>query len=241
MARRARRPGRKTMKRKMYRKFGKKPVSKATRQTFRLNNLDPTVSFLNMRPPPKYNLTKCIPNTSLNYIASGSTNVGGSFVFDPSGQYGNTNPSGLGTAMPDWTNLSGLFDYYKVNFIKVHIWADTTGNLDTDPIVMWMRYNYEPNVSVPSLAGMLQLPKVIKKTFTSQRPRYTYVIKPKVEDNVYNTGLTATAGRALQNAPWIDVNNPAQLYGFQYFVDNTSASQTIRFEIEYNVSFKYNK
>lgn len=208
---------------------------------------DPSITMLNLAKQRTFTISKTLPYTSCFYVSPSQSNYGTTLRFDPAGVYGNSSNAAGPASMPDWPSLSACFDLYKVNYIKLHIFLDSTGNIDTDPVHLWYRYNYEPQVGTPTLAGIEQLPKVFRKTFTSQNNRFTYIIKPK--ELAVNVGLTQTATTlTTDNISWrpiahkfTDVDKPCVLYGFQFFIDNTTAAQTLRMEVEYNVSFRYGK
>lgn len=224
---------------KGYRKY---LLKKVTKQTDKMNTRDPSIELVNFQKNPIITVSKTCPYTSCNSIAGAVNGAGNSFIFDPSGTYGNVSSGGGSLVMPDFTSLTGVFDLYRVNYIKIHMFADWgNGGTSTDPQELYMRYNYEPSVLTPTLAGMTQLTKVIKKTFTPDRPRYTYIIKPKVRAAIYNSGAAAGWGNEIRSMKWTDVQNPVQLLGFSFYCPGQITGQSIRFEIEYNVSFKYSK
>lgn len=238
-------PYTKREKRRNKKAYRRSTYKKLNAQTRLLNNKDPSICLMNAGKLPTLTLSKALNYTLCNYVAGASAGAGNAFVFDPSGTYGNCSASGGPLAMPDWTSLKNVFDLYRVNWIKIHMFSQNTTasglSADADPMDVYMRYNYESQITTPTLAGITQVPKVIKKTFTQDRPRYTYMIKPKVESAMYNVGASAGWGRGLVNMKWTDVDSPVQLYGFKFYVDRQLTGQQLFFEIEYNVSFKYSK
>lgn len=237
------------------RRYGRKKVyssanrkySSAVRFTDNLVKKDPTIDILNYCRPQYMTTSKTLSYANCNILAGGVSNYGIGYTFDPAGVYGNYSSVGGPASMPDWASFSSVFDFYRVNYIKIHLYADTNANLDTDPIIMWCRYNYEPSVGTPTLNGITQLPKVMKKTFSSQNTHLTYVIRPT--QVIWGAGAVQTAtalttdnvGYNIVKHKWTDVNKPVRLYGFQLFFDNTTTAQTIKMEVEYNVSFRYGK
>lgn len=222
--------------------------SNVIKKTDKLMRIDNTVNIMNQTSPRQImTVSKTLSYPNAFRISPSQSGQGFTLRFDPSGNYGNTSITAGPASMPDWTSLASVFDFYKVNYIKLHMFIDTTASLDTDPVQVYMRYNYEPSVITPTLQGMEQLPKVIRKVFNSNSPRYTYVIRPHQLSLATSTVQSATAlttdnvSWGLKRHQWTDVNKPCMLYGFQFFFDNTTASQIINFEIEYNVSFRYGK
>lgn len=181
-------------------------------------------------------------NYSLTYgVNFTNSSPAAAFIFDPSGTYGNTSTAGTGLAMPDWTSLVNLYDFYRVNNIKITFRYANTGAL-IGSVPMWMRYNYEGSVVTPTIAGVTSLAQVHEVNFNNDNPMYSYSFKPCQRKLVDNAAVLASEGRAIEPHGWTDVNFPVELWGFQCITSYALATtQTLFFEIEYDVDFKYAK
>lgn len=214
----------------------------------RVRSLDPSVQRLNGGRPQTITVKRTNPVTQTILITSATGATGGTITFDPSGTFGNVGVGGTPLAMPDWSSFKACFDYYRVNGIKL-TWtlAETAGTAVDDPQenspIVYYRYNYESSVVTPSLTGITQVSNCMKKVFTPTNPMTSYNIVPKVLDIVETTGsVLASQSYRLRDPGWIDVNLPAVIYGFQYFIEIQLAThQSLQLDVEYDISFKYGK
>lgn len=197
---------------------------------------DPTVRVTNVRREHPVRFVKTIDyNRTINYGVG--TTPAQAFIFDPSGTNGNTGVGLTPVGLTDWASLTALYDQYKVNWIKMTFtWTNSGGG--TCPL--YIRYNYDPDVTVPTFAGMAQLANLTEKSFTNVSPKFTYIFKPvemALVDN-FTSGI-ATEGRAPREHQWTDVTYPVELWGCQLMTNFALvAGMNLFFEIEYDVSFK---
>lgn len=184
---------------------------------------------------------------SINGVIAGTP--GWTFIFDPSGTYSTFAGATAGAlaAMPDWTSLVGIFDQYRVNYVKVR-WSVVSTNasipVDDANVTMLSRYNYEAAVVTPTYSGMMNTSGVKRKAFCSQSPMLEDLVYPKYLLDVRNTGVLSAQGAAVAKpTEFLDVNNPCQLWGYQFVLGNGIPDATTKLwaDIEYNVTFKYDK
>ena len=187
-------------------------------------------------------VVRTIPYTATYGVNFSNISPAAAFTFDPSGTYGNTSVAGAGAMMPDWDKLIALYNFYKVNKITITFRYANVGTA-IGAVPMWMRYNYEKAVTVPTLSGMTSLANCEEAYFTNDSPLYSYSFIPMVEHIVDNSaGILSSDARAIKRHDWTDVNYPATLYGFQCLCSYLlNATQTLFFEITYDVSFRYSK
>lgn len=210
--------------------------------------MDPTIRIINpFRPKPLMVQKTLTENQIVHFNAS---NVLYAFIFDPSGSYGNCSVGGSSIAMPDWGQYTGgvgtsLYNQYKVTKIKMTFrYLDTDGTSST--FGLWMRYNYDPLISTPTLAGVSQLNNVKFKTFTAQSPVCQYTVYPRVHylvqgNPTLNTPLTTTQqSLRIAKMGWTDVNFPSQVFGMQIAsAFALGAAQFLEVQVEYHVKFRY--
>jgi len=167
----------------------------------------------------------------------GGTTPAQAFIFDPSGAFGNSGVALAPVNITDWGSLTAIYDQYRVNWIKLTFtWTNSGGG--TCPL--FIRYNYDPDVTVPTLTGMSQLANLHEKSFTNVSPKYTYIFKPMeltLKDNF--TSALATEGRGVKEHSWTDVTYPVELFGVQFMTNFALiAGMNLYFEVEYDISFK---
>lgn len=159
------------------------------------------------------------------------------FVFDPSGTYGNAGVALAPVGLTDWASMTAMYDMYRVNWIKLTFtWTNSGGG--TCPL--FIRYNYDIDVTVPTLTGMAQLANLTEKSFTNVSPKFSYIFKPKQATLVDNfTSGLATEGRSIVDHTWTDVTYPVELWGVQLMTNFALvAGMNLFFEVEYDISFK---
>lgn len=203
---------------------------------------DSSIKIMNTKVMKPLFVERTLDET-LTLTVAGSTIPATTMVFDPSGLYGNTSFGRGGLTMTDWASCTGLYNFYRVKYVKIIArYHDSTLLSSNINYPLWLRYNYEPSVTVPSLAGVTSLSRVMLKTFTKDKLTVSYTLYPKVAFDLQNGAILASQGKGMKSQPWTDVNFPAQLYGFQMISDETlPPNATIFFEITYGVQFKYSK
>lgn len=257
----SRRPSsKKTTRRKSYRK-------RASRKPKSSNYLDTTISVINPGRDKIVRISKTLP-LNIPYQLGGATkgmNIqfgttsltwGQVLVFDVAGVLGNNAGtvtaagSLLGAAaLSEWSAYSLLYTQYRVKKIHLKFNCSTaiSQNLDNTPITMYIRYQKEwisnpgtPNQVTPGLFAEQR--NVVKKTFTSQHPDFTYSFYPKVArlNDAGGTGA-ATDSRVLKSMPFTSCNSPVDLWGVQIYVfypGSATTSALLQMDVQYDLEFK---
>ncbi|UAU46995.1 Cap [Chicken proventriculitis-associated circular virus 1] len=261
-----RRPAKSTRKKPMSRPYRKRTVKRRAPVRKGANYLDTTISVMNPGKDKIVRISKSLP-LNVPYAIGGATkgmNVqcgasaitwGQVLVFDPSGTQGNfcgtvtAAGSLLGTsALAEWSAYSLLYQQYKVK--KIHLrfncGAAVGTNLDNNPLTMYIRYQKEW-ISNPGTANQVtpglfaEQRNVVKKTFTSQHPDFTYSFYPKVArlSDAGGTGASADS-RILKSMDFTSVNTPVDLWGAQIFLQwpAGSGSALLQMDVQYDLEFK---
>lgn len=240
----ARRPRRRLPARRPRRAFRRRrPMRRPARATRLLANAaDPSVRILNPLRPRSARVQKTISET-LTY----GQNITGvtplyAFIFDPSGTYGNASTAGTGLAMPDWSSYAAIYDQYRVNSITlVFRFHDVTAGA-TIQFPLWIRYNYDFAVSVPTMTGAMQLSRVMQKEFSAEHLVQKYKFYPKVAIVQENGAIFSSSSLKVTKQGWTDVDRPCELWGIQFASDQAlTGNQHIYFSIIYDVSFRYTR
>lgn len=199
---------------------------------------DPSLRVMNCRLP--FMRLERTLGSALTLSWSNQTPLS-ALIFDPSGTYGNTAAAIAPLAIQDWASLITVFDQYKVNRITCNFQYETQGAV-LGPVPIVFNTNFERNVTVPTMAGILQTGQAVEKTFSPEHSRYTNTFVPKVNTFVDNSAVIASEGLAVHDMDWCDVNYPPQLYGLQLASSYAlAATQFLFFEITYDISFRYSK
>ena len=211
---------------------------------------DTTVEKLNIQKIKPIYVKKMM---TLNPIgANGTTNVTGfqltnsaalgtNFTFDPAGVLGNAGFGASYCGIQEWSSYSGLYQFYKVNKIKLIFSAFDTGSsglLNASPQLL-IRYNNDYVPISPSRSTMASMPGVIKKTFTPEHPLFEYSFYPKVQLLVDNYGQTlGNESRQPRKMSFTNTATPVQLYGISIYVSSIATGMWLNMDIEYDISFK---
>ena len=254
-------------KRSVRRKPAKRmPRRRPARKAKSSNYLDTTISVINPGKDKIVKITKSLP-LNVTYQSGGATkgmNIqmattsltwGQVLVFDPAGVLGNFTGtvtaagSLLGSsALSEWSAYSLLYTQYKVKkiILKFQAYSDK-GNLDNEPVTMYIRYQKEwitnPGTANQVTPGILaEQRNVVKKTFTSQHPDFQYSFYPKVArlDDAGGTGAS-TDSRVLKSMPFTNVNSPVDLWGveiYTYWPGSATNAANIQMDVEYVMEFK---
>lgn len=173
-----------------------------------------------------------------SYTVNNGLQLGGNFVFDPTGTYG----IHAGSTVPNWSNMSAIFDEYKVN--KITITARYTPSdqpEDAGSTQIFFCENRDTSLT-GTRAQVLNKSNVIHHVFTPENPMIKCEITPYIFDAVYNAGVLAAYGRSPRVMDWCDTDVPAQIYGWLWNADvstGTLQNAAIRFDYEYDISFRY--
>lgn len=158
------------------------------------------------------------------------------------------------TQIPQYTELTALYDYYKINYVVYKVtWISTNvsaiESADTSvgaPILYWYidRDDVSPHAS--SAAGLNEMRAVSsckRFAFTPDRRQCTIKFKPNTLSTQYVSGLASAY--AIDYRKWIDCNNSEIPYWGTKMMFHTpsptgSPTRANYFEIEatYYMSFK---
>ena len=170
------------------------------------------------------------------------TSAGGvNLTFDPAGTLGNAGYLGNYSGISEWSAYSGLYQFYKVNKIKLVFSAFDTGSsglLNASPTI-YIRYNNDYLPISVSRSTMASLPGVIKKTFTPEHPMFEYSFYPKVQLLVDNYGvILGNEARQPRKMSYTNTATPVQLYGISIYWSAIATGMWVNMDIEYDISFK---
>jgi len=146
-------------------------------------------------------------------------------------------------AVPQFPELSALFNRYKLNAIILTIRAidQATGVsfAQSQMPTMSHRFNYDSNISVVQIPDRLQSANNVNNiTFTLDKTKFQYKLVPKTVSPVYYN--VATTGYKLNPPTYIDcAYSSVPHYGWMYSIDNLLTGFTIAVDVTYDFSMKY--
>lgn len=138
--------------------------------------------------------------------------------------------------LPFYTDLTNLFDKYKVEQLDVvFLWE--AGVLNAQPPCLWIAADWDGVTGSPTLTTVMQYPGVRMHAFSLQRPTFQYSIRNPA---VLST-LAGGSNGAIRRSPWLATTAPSvEHYGLIGFVNqynSTTTSGTIFFTIRAHLSF----
>jgi hypothetical protein len=211
----------------------RKRVSRARRGPLRSLAGGGATQILNVFPQREHRVVKTI-RTYGNLQPGGGVDMVGTLVFDPSGTYDTSS-----LPMPDWSNYVPIFDQYRVNKIKVTMIAvQTASSTVFPPAEIYGRYNYDTQIS-SSVAVLMEMPRVKWHRFTVEQPAVSWDIYPTEVLDGKNDAVLASQAQVVIPDTWTDIDAPSKLYGFIYAAPSFPTGISIRFNVEYDVSFRY--
>jgi len=218
-------PRRKQIKRKPRRKQIRKPRSKPATTVSQMR----TQNAFRPKPQVFMKTQLCDANPlALTYVGTGAsyTSVGGATV----------------GSMPDFLNISALYNRYKIMAITYNFNVQPTGTgglISFDLPKMTIRYNYDGNLVAGSLPIKFQdLNNVKCFQFTQDKTQFSYTFYPRCNEPVYLSGVST--GYKLARQQYIDCQySNIPHYGIMWYADSIPVGVKICLDITYKVAFKY--
>lgn len=165
---------------------------------------------------------------ALEYVGAGTslTSIGGATV----------------GSMPDFSNITALYNRYKMLSVTYNWNLQTTGALSLynyDLPKMLVRYNYDANLTSAAVPTKLEaIPNVKQFQFTQDKTQFSYTYYPRANEPVYLSGIST--GYKLAKQQYIDVAySNVPMYGIMWYVDNLGTGLKLSLDITYKVAFKY--
>ena len=146
-------------------------------------------------------------------------------------------------AMPDFLNISALYNRYKIMSVTYNFNIQpvgTGGLVSFDLPKMTIRYNYNSQLTSSTVMPNVfqDLNNVKQFQFTQDKTQFAYTFYPRCNEPVY-LSLTAT-GYKLSKPQYIDVAYPSvPHYGIMWYADSVPVGVKICLDITYKVAFKY--
>ena len=169
--------------------------------------------------------------TTQNFFSFLGTGVGisGVFAFQSS-------------VIPDWTNLSSIYNRYLIKRIIITFTLqDTNGTstfADNQMPTLQVRYNYDSNLVAPTSGRLQEVANVKAFTFTPSATKFQYAFYPRTISPVYLSAVAS--GYELQKPRYIDIlygNVPH--YGLMTYIDNLSTGFNLKMDATYELLMRY--
>lgn len=192
------------------------------------------VAVFNRKPVNVVRLKKTLYNGILQNGAGGG--IGGT-------SYATANP------VPDWTYMKTLFSHYRITRMKYvftltdYIAGDGKAFSNTRMPELFMRYNYDPNLAIPTTSlAMQELDNVVSVQFSPERTRFEYIVDPKQLAPTMTASGSATVGYRPIKPQWTNVaDDTVQHWGLVYWVDYLDASFRLVADVEFEIELKSDK
>lgn len=155
------------------------------------------------------------------------------------------NGGAIASSMPDWTVITSLYNRYKfmaVTYTWTLIDLGTVAGVDLSTArmpKMYIRYNYDSNLTNAQVPGKLQeLDNVKTFSFSPEKTVVSYTYFPRTIEPVYLSAIAT--GYKLAKPQFIDVQyGTVPHYGMIVDVDFIANGLAITFDISYKTAFKY--
>jgi len=136
-------------------------------------------------------------------------------------------------SLPNVTELSNLFDQYRINAISFTMIPNVTGN-DMNPVSTYYEMpnvhsviDFDDDAAPAAVTELMQYPSYRRTRGTQIHTRY---FKPCIAQTIYKTG--ATTGTSQRRAWWLDLaDTTVPHFGLKIYIDVTNAATNIKYRI----------
>jgi len=150
------------------------------------------------------------------------------------------------SSMPDYAQISALFNRYRINKIKFvfslidNSSADTPNFSNVRLPKIYMRHCYDSNLSSGSVNTALigQMNNLASFQMTQENTRIEYTVYPRTIGPVYLSGVSNAY--SLNKQLFIDSTyNTVPHYGILWYVDYLVSGLNLLVDLEYDVTWQY--